>query len=152
MPTAALFSNLPEGDPLGFGLGASFHPEKVRDFLQLKKDDVSRLADVSTKSVRFDSAIPAAVLERFEEIAVTCNLVAQVFDGDADKTALWFRTKNPMLGDISPRDMIRLRRFDRLRRFIVGAMADSAPRRKAAESESSEISAIRISSSAEIAS
>lgn len=49
------------------------------------------------------------------------------FGGDAEKTALWFRTKNPMLGDVSPRDMIRLRRFDRLRRFINGAMADRAP-------------------------
>ena len=152
MSTAALFNNLPEGDPLGFGLGASFHPEKVRDFLQLKKDDVSRLADVSTKSVRFDAAIPAAVLERFEEIAVTCNLVAQVFDGDADKTALWFRTKNPMLGDISPRDMIRLRRFDRLRRFIVGAMADRTPSRKSARKDTSKTAAARGSSSSEIAS
>lgn len=127
MSTAALFSNLPKGDPLGFGVGEQFHPEKVKDFLQLKKDEVSRLADVSIKSVRYDAAIPTAVLKRFEEFAVTCNMVAEAFDGDADKTALWFRTKNPMLGDISPRDMIRLRRFDRLRRFIIGAMADRAP-------------------------
>jgi hypothetical protein len=127
MSAAALFSNLPKGDPLGFGMGGRFHPEKVRDFLQLKKDEVSRLADVSINSVRFDAAIPAAVLERFEEIAVTCNMVAEAFGGDADKTALWFRTKNPMLGDVSPRDMIRLRRFDRLRRFIIGAMAERAP-------------------------
>ena len=127
IPTTALFNNLPKGDPLGFGTGGKFRPDKVRDFLQLKKDEVSRLADVSTKSVRFDAAIPAAVFERLEEIALTCNMVAEAFDGDADKTALWFRTKNPMLGDVSPRDMIRLRRFDRLRRFIIGAMTDRAP-------------------------
>lgn len=127
MSTTGLFSNLPKGDPLGFGVGGQFHPEKVKDFLQLKKDEVSRLADVSIKSVRYDDAIPAAVLERFEAIAVTCNMVAEAFGGDADKTALWFRTKNPMLGDVSPRDMIRLRRFDRLRRFIIRAMADGAP-------------------------
>lgn len=126
MSTTGLFSNLPKGDPLDFGMGGQFRPEKVRDFLQLKKDEVSRLADVSVKSVRYDDAIPAAVLERFEAIAVTCNMVAEAFGGDADKTALWFRTKNPMLGDVSPRDMIRLRRFDRLRRFIIGAMADRA--------------------------
>jgi hypothetical protein len=127
MSTAALFSNLPKGDILGFGMGQQFQPERVRDFLQLKKEEVSRLADVSIKSVRFDASIPAAVRERFEEIAVTCNMVAEAFGGDADKTALWFRTKNPMLGDISPRDMIRLRRFDRLRRFITGAIADRDP-------------------------
>jgi hypothetical protein len=32
-----------------------------------------------------------------------------------------------MLGDVSPRDMIRLGRFDRLRRFIISAMAERAP-------------------------
>ena len=121
---AALFNNLPRGDPLGFGIGQQFHPEKVRDFLRLKKEDVARLADVSIHSVRYDAAIPTAVLEKFEEIAVACNMVAEAMGGDADKTSLWFRTKNPMLGDVSPRDMVRLRRFDRLRRFIIGAVAD----------------------------
>ena len=127
MGTESIFQNLPKGDPLGFGLGSSeFRPEKVRDFLELTKGDVSRVANVSIKSVRFDDAIPTAVLERLEEIAVTCSLVAEVFNGDRGKAALWFRTKNPMLGDVSPRDMIRLRRFDRLRRFIKGAIADTA--------------------------
>ncbi|MHB1284502.1 MAG: hypothetical protein ACYCZI_11620 [Metallibacterium scheffleri] len=130
MSREALFQNVSSGDPLRFGTGRQFQPEKVRDFLKLKKDDVSRLADVSVKSVRFDDAIPAAVLERFEEIANTCNMVAEVFDCDAEKTALWFRTKNPLLGDVSPRDMIRLRRFDRLRRFVVGAIADMVAARK----------------------
>lgn len=130
MPSEALFQTIPSSDPLRFGRGSQFHPEKVRDFLQLKNDEVSKLANVSVKSVRFDDAIPAAVLERFEEIAVTCNMVAEVFDGDKEKTALWFRTKNPMLGDVSPRDMIRLRRFDRLRRFVLGAIADMAASRK----------------------
>lgn len=124
MPTPALFQNLPKGDPLCFGFGQQFQPTRVRDFLKLDRSEVSRLANVSVNSVRYDSAIPDAVRERFEEIAVTCNLVAEVFDGDAAKTALWFRTKNPMLGGISPRDMIRLRRFERLRRFIVGAMIE----------------------------
>lgn len=130
MPTDALFQNVSSSDPLHFGKGSQFHPERVRDFLNLKKDDVSRLANVSVKSVRFDDAIPTAVLERFEEIANTCNMVAEVFDGDIEKTALWFRTKNPLLGDMSPRDMIRLRRFDRLRRFVVGAIADMTAARK----------------------
>lgn len=82
---------------------------------------------MSVKSVRYDRNAPAAVIERFEEIATTCNTVAEVFDGDPAKTALWFRTKNPLLGDVSPRDMIRLGRYDRLRRFIIGAMVDRAP-------------------------
>jgi hypothetical protein len=44
--------------------------------------------------------------------------------GDADKTGTWFKTRNPLLGDISPRDMICLGRFQRLRKFIWLAMSD----------------------------
>jgi hypothetical protein len=53
-------------------------------------------------------------------------LVAQFFGGDAAKTALWFKTKNPLLGDISPRDMIRYGRYEKLRRFIMNALDDNA--------------------------
>ena len=124
MVTSQLFSSIPKSDPLNFGIGKDFKPIKVKDFLQLNKEQISHLAAVKVSSVRFDDTTPTAVREQLEAISVTCNMVAEAFDGDVEKTALWFRTKNPMLGDVSPRDMIRLRRFDRLRKFIVGAMAD----------------------------
>jgi hypothetical protein len=120
----SLFSNIPEHDVLGFGLGQQFEPHRVSDFLDLKKTDVSRLADVSPKSVRYDSDMPRAMYDRLEEIAITCNLVAEAFDGDVNKTALWFKARNPLLGDVSPRDMVRLGRFDRLRKFIISAMKE----------------------------
>lgn len=126
MSTAALFRNIPDRDLLGFGIGTAFEPKRVSDWLDLKKADVSRVAEVSPKSVRWDSEIPAAVHDRLEEIALTCNLVAQAFGGDVAKTALWFKARNPMLGDVSPRDMVRLGRFDRLRRFIIGAMSEQS--------------------------
>lgn len=123
-----LFSNIPEHDVLGFGLGQQFDPQRVSDWLELKKVDVSRLADVSPKSVRYDDNIPKAVYDRLEEIAITCNLVAEAFDGDVNKTAMWFKARNPLLGDVSPRDMVRLGRFDRLRKFIIGAMKERTAR------------------------
>jgi hypothetical protein len=55
------------------------------------------------------------------------ELVAQFFDGDAAKTALWFKTPNPLLGNLSPRDMIRYGRYDRLRRFVLDALDENAP-------------------------
>lgn len=127
MSTAALFSNIPDNDLLGFGIGQTFDPKRVSDWLELKKTDVSRVADVAPASVRWDANMPAAVHDRLEEIALTCNLVAQAFGGDVVKTALWFKARNPMLGDVSPRDMVRLGRFDRLRRFIISAMREQAP-------------------------
>ena len=121
-----LFDSVPD-DYLGFGQGAGFNAKEVQNFLGLKKDDVSRLASVSPKSVRFDDAMPEPVRVRLEEIAITINMVAKVFGGDVDKTVAWFRARNPLLGDISPRDMIRLGRFERLRKYIINAMREDVP-------------------------
>ena len=122
-PGFGLFDSVPD-DLLAFGRGASFAPKKVSEILGLKKEDVSRLAAVSTASVRYDDAIPEQVRDRLEEIASTMNMVAQAFDGDVDKTVAWFKASNPMLGDVSPRDMIRLGKYIRLRKFIINAMME----------------------------
>lgn len=126
---ATLFDTIPQHDLLGFGLGPDFQPRRVVDWLDLRRAEVSHLADVSANSVRYDEAIPAAMRDRLEEVAITCNMVAEAFGGDLVKTAMWFKARNPMLGDVSPRDMVRLGRFDRLRKFILNAMsARQAPR------------------------
>ena len=122
-PGFSLFDTVPD-DLLHFGHGDSFDAKRVPSLLGLKKEDVSRLASVSVKSVRYDDAIPEQMRERLEEIASTINMVAKAFDGDADKTSAWFRARNPMLGDVSPRDMIRLGRYERLRKFIINAMME----------------------------
>ncbi len=128
---AGFFETVPE-DFMQFGQGASFDAKRVPTVLGLKKEDVSRLASVSVKSVRYDDAIPLQVRERLEEIASTINMVATAFDGDVDKTTSWFLARNPMLGDISPRDMIRLGRFERLRKFIINAMSERTANRPTA--------------------
>jgi hypothetical protein len=121
-----LFDTVTE-DLLGFGQGKSFNPKLVQNMLGLTKEDISRMANVSVKSVRFDEAMPEPMRERMEEIASTINLVARMFNGDAEKTSLWFKARNPLLGDVSPRDMIRLGRFERLRKFIINAMLKRQP-------------------------
>ena len=63
--------------------------------------------------------------ERLEELAQTINMVAGVFAGDVNKTVAWFKARNPLLGDVSPRDMIRLGRYEKLRKFIINAMLES---------------------------
>lgn len=118
-----LFSSVPN-DYLQFGLGDSFEARRVPHVLGLKKEDVAHLAEVSPNSVRYDEQIPERVRERLEEIAQTINLVAQAFDGDVQKTVTWFKLRNPMLGDVAPRDMIRLGRYERLRKFIINAMTE----------------------------
>jgi uncharacterized protein (DUF2384 family) len=121
---AQLFDTVHRKDFLHFGQGPSFNPRAVVDFVGLKKQDVSKIAQVAPASVRYDEAIPVKVRERMEEIANVINMVADAFGGDVDKTALWFKTSNPLLGDVSPRDMIRLGRYDKLRKFIISAMME----------------------------
>ncbi len=40
------------------------------------------------------------------------------FNGDLDKTWLWFKTENPGLGMITPLHMIKLGRANKLEKFI----------------------------------
>jgi hypothetical protein len=123
----SLFDSVPE-DYLQFGRGASFNAKEVTQVLGLKKEEVSRVAGVSPKSVRYDEAMPEQVRARLEEIGNTMNMVAQAFGGDTEKAVAWFKARNPLLGDIAPRDMIRLGRYERLRKFIINAMMERRPK------------------------
>jgi hypothetical protein len=121
-----LFGTVADKSYLGFWANETLNAREVADFLDLNKRDVAKVAEVAPASVRYDKNIPKNVLERLKEIANICELVAQHFSGDIRKTALWFKTKNPLFGNISPRDMIRYGRYERLRRFVMEAIADNA--------------------------
>ena len=118
-------AQIPDGRYLGFWADLTLNARSVVDFLDLDKRDVAKLAGVACSSVRFDQEIPKEVLERLQEIANICGLVAQFFGGDATKTALWFKTENPLLGNISLRDMIRYGRYEKLRRFVMSALEET---------------------------
>jgi hypothetical protein len=60
------------------------------------------------------------------ELEQLCEQVVGFFEGDVAKTALWFRLPNPLLGDISPRDMIRHGRYAKLQEFVTEALAENA--------------------------
>jgi uncharacterized protein (DUF2384 family) len=68
--------------------------------------------------------MPRELQDRLLEWAVALSLVAQFFK-DEQKTVLWFKTPNPLLGDMTPRDMIRVGRFRKLRRFIQNALSEN---------------------------
>jgi hypothetical protein len=101
--------------------------KRIADFAKLSKADLGKLAGVAKSSVRYDANIPEPVAERLREIANIANLIAEFFAGDAEKVGLWFELPNPVLGNISPRQMIRIGRYKRLLNFVVDAReAESA--------------------------
>jgi len=124
-PAPQLFQNVYDKDHLGFWANNQLNYKQVADFLDLDANAVSKMAGVSKRSVRYDQKIPKDVSDRLKEIANVCSLVADLFGGDANKTALWFKTANPMLGDISPRDMLRFGRYKKLLQFVMSAVEES---------------------------
>ncbi len=113
-----LTGNIAKQDYIGFYSGDGPNYQVVPEFLRIDKKDTSRIAGVAVSSVRYDHRIPNDLAERLEEIANIVNRVVGLFDGDLQKAALWFRTKNPLLGNVSPRDMLRMGRYSRLDRFV----------------------------------
>lgn len=97
----------------------------VVDKLELKKTDVSQATGISLGSVRYDQKIPNILKQIIREWAILLNMVAGHFKGDQDRTVIWFTISNPMLGDITPRDMIRLGRFNKLYSFVNTALAEN---------------------------
>ena len=58
---------------------------------------------------------------RLREFANIANLVPEDFNGAVNKVSLWFELQNPMLGNISPRNMIGGGRYKRLLNFVLDA-------------------------------
>ena len=117
--SANLFSNVATGKNLPiYDENKNLDPKKIVDFCHLSNQDVAKLSGVSVKSVRYEERIPVAVLERLQQIANICEIANAHFK-DAEKTALWFRLPNPLLGGISPRDMVRFGRYNKLIQFLM---------------------------------
>jgi uncharacterized protein (DUF2384 family) len=125
-----LFSTVSEADRLKFWERSGLNYQKVREFVGLETKDVARATGVAKASVRYDDKAPREVREHLENVANVCNLVWTFFQDDI-KTKLWLQTPNPLLGDLSPRDMIRFGRYNKLLRFVTQALDQGEGRGKA---------------------
>jgi hypothetical protein len=125
-----LFSTVPKEDRLSLFAGGHTDYQRVVRLLDFSKSDVAKASCIPSMSVRYDRKIPKELAERVQEWAIALNMVAQYFQ-DEQKTVLWFKTRNPLLGNITPRDMIRVGRFRKLQRFIQNALDENErPRNK----------------------
>ncbi len=71
----------------------------------------------------------ASVVEDWDGIWDSAVNVAEFFikiHGDAAKAKLWFRTPNPLLGQLAPSDLVMLGMHKKLVNFITDAMIENA--------------------------
>lgn len=121
----ALFKSIPSEDRMQLFSNGEPEGKKIADFLNYKKQDVSVATGIPLASIRYDvKKMPAELRERLVEWATALNLVAEYFN-DFQKTVLWFQVSNPLLGNMTPRDMIRLGRFKKLFKFIQTALDEN---------------------------
>jgi len=96
---------------------------RIAETLNYRRREVSVATDIPYNKVRLEpDRIPKELVERVTEWATAINLVAEHFQ-DTKKAILWFHTPNPMLGSISPREMIITGRFKKLLKFIQIALS-----------------------------
>jgi uncharacterized protein (DUF2384 family) len=119
-----IFSSIPMSDELGL-FNKTGKPDygKVKDILGYTKQEISVASGVPFGSIRFDGKVPTELTERITEWATAIALVHSFFKDEA-KTMLWFKVPNPMLGDVAPRDMIKVGRFKKLLKFIQTALEE----------------------------
>jgi uncharacterized protein (DUF2384 family) len=122
-----LYSTVARKDYLGLMDQGEPRYDRVVKLLGFGNREVAQATGLSPSSIRFDVKVPQEVVERIKEWSVVLNLVAQFFEGDQEKTSLWFTMPNPMLGNVAPRDMLRVGRFRRLYQFILEAQTDNSP-------------------------
>lgn len=122
--TSEIFSTVPKKNYLSLYHDDQTDYQRVVDWLDFQKKDVARATQTPTESVRYDEKMPKELKERIDEWANLLQLVAQHFK-DERKTLLWFKMPNHLLGNVSPRDMIRLGRYKKLLKFVVVALNEN---------------------------
>lgn len=120
-----LFDTIPEQDYLSLYERGKPKYNRIVKYLDFDQKDITKATGVPKSSIRYDNKMPAELRDRIAEWATLLNLVAGYFKGNETKTLQWITTPNPLLGDFSPRDMIRIGRYKKLIKFILTAIAEN---------------------------
>jgi uncharacterized protein (DUF2384 family) len=60
-----------------------------------------------------------------EQVSRIVDMVSLFFHDEPWKTTAWLDAPNPLLGNVSPRDMVLWGRVDRLEQFVRNAMDEN---------------------------
>ena len=98
--------------------------KKIVELLEYKKREIAQASGVKSQLIRYDDKIPKELKERLFEWAYAINLVNEYFK-NPEKTMIWFKTPNVLLGESTPRDMIRMGKSKRLIKFVRNALDEN---------------------------
>jgi hypothetical protein len=119
-----LFSSISQKDHLHLFDRGEPRYDRITELLGYKRNDVAAATGLKPDKIRHDAKMPVELRERLNEWAVILNLVGEYFQ-DQQRVILWLQTSNPLLGDVSPRDMIRVGRYKKLLKFVQTALSDN---------------------------
>lgn len=122
-----LFSTVPR-DEWGFlSQKGEINYKKVVNTFGLSNIEVAKAANIKPSSVRYNNKVPKNLVKLIEELISIFSVVSNQFDNDKEKTILWFKAVNPLLGGVSPLQMIILGKSKRLMEFIDAAVNGELP-------------------------
>jgi hypothetical protein len=119
-----IFKSIPKSDHLQLFDNGRPSFDRITKLLGYRRSDVAAAAGLTPDKVRHDAKMPVELRERLNEWAVILNLIGEYFQNE-DKVVLWLQTSNPLLGDVSPRDMIRIGRYKKLLKFVQTALREN---------------------------
>lgn len=122
-----IFSNIPEGDLFGIKSNNHFNYQEAAKFLGMNKKEVAKAAGLSESSIRYDERMPTDLKDFFMELISVLSIVSSQLKQDKEKTRLWFNMPNPMLGGVSPLQMILLGKHKKLMKFIQRSINGEMP-------------------------
>lgn len=60
-----------------------------------------------------------------DKLTIEIVLNVHCFFNDIDKTYAWLKTKNPLLGDLSPLDLIKLGKGRKILKFVINCIDEN---------------------------
>ncbi len=77
------------------------------------------------RTSRKKGEVPEKLKARLKELAGFLDFVSETLGGNAQRTRFWFHTPNANFGGLSPIDLMKVRRYQVVYRFILEAKKQS---------------------------
>lgn len=97
----------------------------IRQIMHFSEADLKELSRAQDVPVCVDEESAELFRTLLIRLANLVNLIAEFFSNDIHKVELWFTLPNYFFGNSSPRDMIRLGRYDKVLNFVVDALEEN---------------------------